>query len=58
LDYVDRRKDMDEKNTSTTLDNTGEDIQETRDDNGVARALQEMIDLNRRGLSKVCVFDP
>ena len=39
---------MDEKNASTTLDNTADDIQEARDDNGGddARALQEMIVLN------------
>jgi hypothetical protein len=45
LDYADRRKAMDEKNTSTALDNTTDDIQETRDDNGGddVRALQEMI---------------
>ena len=30
----DRRKDMNEKNTRTALDNTTEDIQESRDDNG------------------------
>jgi hypothetical protein len=35
LDYVDRRKSMDEKNASTALDNTADDIQEARDDNGV-----------------------
>ena len=48
LDYADRRKTMDEKNVSTTLDNTADDIQEARDDNGGddARALQEMIVLN------------
>jgi len=39
---------MDEKNASTALDNTADDIQEARDDNGGddARALQEMIVLN------------
>ena len=61
LDYDDRRKDMDEKNTNTALDNTAEDVQETRDDNGVDDArvfFQEMIVLNNRGLSKACVFDP
>ena len=34
LDYADRRKDMNEKNARTALDNTAVDIQETRDDNG------------------------
>ena len=34
LDYTDRRKGMNEKNASTTLDNTADDIQEARDDNG------------------------
>jgi hypothetical protein len=45
---------MDEKNVSTALDNTPDDIQEARDDNGGddARALQEIIVLNNRGLSK------
>jgi hypothetical protein len=45
---------MDEKNTSTTLDNTADDIQEARDDNGGddARDLQEMVLLNNRGLAK------
>jgi hypothetical protein len=45
---------MDEKNTSTVLDNTVDDIQEARDDNGGddARALQEMMVLNSRGLVK------
>jgi hypothetical protein len=45
---------MDEKNTRTTLDNTVDDIQEERDDNGGddARAFQEMVVLNRRGLAK------
>jgi hypothetical protein len=54
LDYADRRKAMDEKNASTTLDNSADDIHETRDDNGGddARALQEMIVLNSRGLAK------
>ena len=54
LDYVDRRKTMDEKNVRTALDNTGDDIQEARDDNGGddARALQEMIVLISRGLAK------
>jgi hypothetical protein len=33
LDYTDRRKAMDEKNVSTALDNTSDDIQEARDDN-------------------------
>ncbi len=44
LDYADRRKAMDEKNASTALDNTADDIQDARDDNGGddARALQEM----------------
>jgi hypothetical protein len=54
LDYDDRRKAMDEKNASTALDNTADVIQEVRDDNGGddARALQEMIVLNSRGLAK------
>ncbi len=45
---------MDEKNTSTALDNTADDIQEPRDDNGGddARSFQKMIVLNRRGLAK------
>jgi hypothetical protein len=36
------------------LDNTADDIQETRDDNGGddGRAFQEMIVLNNRGLGK------
>ena len=34
LDYADRRKAMDEKNATTALDNTVDDIQEARDDNG------------------------
>jgi hypothetical protein len=54
LDYDDRRKTMDEKNASTALDNTADDIQEARDDNGGddTRVLQEMIALNNRGLAK------
>ena len=54
LDYADRRKSMDEKNASTALDNTTDDIQEARDDNGGddARALQEMVVLSSRGLAK------
>ncbi len=54
LDYADRRKTMDEKNVSTALDNTVDDIQETRDDNGGddARDLHKMIVLNNRGLAK------
>jgi len=54
LDYADRRKGMNEKNTSTALDNTADDIQELRDDNGGddARSLQEMVVLNNRGLAK------
>jgi hypothetical protein len=45
---------MDEKNAITALDNTTDDIQEVRDDNGGddARALQEIIVLNSRGLAK------
>ena len=45
---------MDEKNASTALDNTADDIQEARDDNGGddARGLQELIVLNNRGLAK------
>ena len=31
---AERRKAMNEKNASTTLDNTAHDIQEARDDNG------------------------
>ena len=31
---TDRRKDMNEKNTSTALDNTTDDIQDARDENG------------------------
>ena len=51
---ADRRKAMNEKNASTALDNTADDIQEVRDDNGGddARALEEMIVLNSRGLAK------
>ena len=43
---------MDEKNTITALDNTPDDIQEARDDNGGddARALEERVVLNSRGL--------
>jgi hypothetical protein len=54
LDYADRRKSIHEKNTSTALDNTTDDIQEARDDYGGddARALQEMMVLNNRGLAK------
>ena len=54
LDYADRKKAMHEKNVSTAIDNTSDDIQEERDDNGGddARALQEMIVLNSRGLAK------
>ena len=54
LDYDDRRKSMDEKNASTALDNTADDIQEARDDNGGddGRDLQEMLVLNSRGLAK------
>jgi hypothetical protein len=66
LDYHDRRKVMDQKNVRTALDNTADDIQEARDDNGGddARALEEMIVLNSRGLVRKreervpCVFDP
>ena len=66
LDYDDRRKAMHEKNASTSLDNTADDIQEARDDNGGddARALQEMIVLNSRSLARKreervpCVFSP
>jgi len=57
---------MDEKNASTVLDNTADDIQEARDDNGGddARALQEMIVFNsvvwqRKREERVpCVFGP
>jgi hypothetical protein len=54
LDYDDRRKAMNEKNVSTALDNTADDIQEARDDNGGydARALQEMVVLSSRDLAK------
>ena len=38
---ADRRKTMHEKNTSTTLDNTADDIQEARDDNGCDDAEEE-----------------
>ena len=53
LDHADRRKAMHEKNASTALDNTADDIQEARDDNGGddARTLKEMIVLNSRGLA-------
>ena len=49
LDYDDGMKTMNEKNVSTALDNTVDDIQEARDDNGGddARALQEMVVLRR-----------
>ncbi len=49
LDYADKRKAMNEKNASTALDNTTDDIQKARDDNGGddARALQEMVVLRR-----------
>ena len=54
LDYADRRKSMMEKNVSTALDNTADDIQEARDDNegDDAKALKEMVVLNSRGLAK------
>jgi hypothetical protein len=44
---------MDDKNASTALDNTADDIQEARDDSGGddARDLQEMVVLNSRGLT-------
>ncbi len=38
---ADRRKVMNEKNTSTALDNTADDIQEARDDNGCDDAEEE-----------------
>jgi hypothetical protein len=41
LDYADRRKDMNEKNARTALDNTADDIQEARDDNGCDDAEEE-----------------
>ena len=41
LDYVDRRKAMNEKNSRTVLDNTADDIQEARDDNGCDDAEEE-----------------
>ena len=45
---------MNEKNDNTTLDNTDDDILESRDDNGGddARVLQEMVVLRIRGLTK------
>jgi hypothetical protein len=45
---------MDEKNDRTALDNTTDDIQEPRDDNGGddTRVLEEMIVLNSRGLAQ------
>ena len=51
---ADRRRGMNEKNASTVLDNTADDNQETRDDNGGddARALQEMVVLSSRGLAE------
>ena len=41
LDYADRRKAMNEKNVRTALDNTADDIQEARDDNGCDDAEEE-----------------
>jgi len=41
LDYADRRKDMNEKKARTALDNTADDIQEARDDNGCDDAEEE-----------------
>jgi hypothetical protein len=41
LDYADRRKPMNEKNTRTVLDNTPDDIQEARDNNGCDDAEEE-----------------
>jgi hypothetical protein len=38
---ADRRKAMNEKNVRTTLDNTADDIQEARDDNGCDDAEEE-----------------
>ena len=38
---ADRRKSMNEKNASTALDNTADDIQEARDDNGCDDAEEE-----------------
>ena len=38
---ADRKKTMNEKNTSTALDNTADDIQEARDDNGCDDAEEE-----------------
>ncbi len=45
---------MNEKNVTTTLDNTPDDIQEVRDDNGGddTRTLQEMVVLSMCGLAK------
>ena len=37
----DKRKTMNEKNASTTLDKTADDIQEARDDNGCDDAEEE-----------------
>jgi hypothetical protein len=41
LDYADRRIAMNEKNARTALDNTADDIQEARDDNGCDDAEEE-----------------
>jgi hypothetical protein len=38
---ADRRKAMNEKNARTALDNTSDDIQEARDDNGCDDAEEE-----------------
>ena len=38
---TDMRKAMNEKNVSTSLDNTADDIQEARDDNGCDDAEEE-----------------
>ena len=43
LDYTDRRKVMNEKNARTVLDNTADDIQEARDDNGCDDAEEDVM---------------
>ena len=50
LDYADRRTGMNEKNASTALDNTAEDIQEARDDLAGDGSIKPV--LNSRGLAK------
>jgi hypothetical protein len=52
---------MDEKNVSTALDNTVDDIQEARDDNGgddvraLLRGLERERGLLERGASSLCL---